>query len=232
VGCKKDNSSWYIDILPEEWKRELSNPRHAMNGIDIRHMYFEGNEQFSVDLPWGVTMFLQSWKSSALYAKLADEHNFIKEYKKTASVYPWPITYVTTDVVVEKNVHVLLVRRKFNPGKGLLALPGGFISQTETIIESAFRELKEETRILVPKEELMKYVVDQHVFDHPQRSERGRTITHAFCVKLPNGGPLPHIKGSDDAERAIWMPLTDLFIKESEFYEDHCHIIEFFTRKL
>ena len=145
---------------------------------------------------------------------------------------PYPVTFVTTDILVVKNGHVLVIRRKFNPGKGLLALPGGFINQNESIIDSAFRELKEETKIMMPKHELMKYIVDQRVFDHPDRSLRGRTITHAFCVKLPDGGQLPQVRGSDDAERAMWIPIADLYIRESEFYEDHSHIISFFASKL
>ena len=104
--------------------------------------------------------------------------------------------------------------------------------QNETIEDSAFRELKEETRILVPKDTLKRYSIDQRAFDHPQRSLRGRTVTHAYCIKLPDGGELPGVKGSDDAEHALWVPLADLYVRETEFYEDHLHIIEWFTRKL
>jgi bifunctional NMN adenylyltransferase/nudix hydrolase len=39
-------------------------------------------------------------------------------------------------------------------------------------------------------------------------------------------GPLPKVKGSDDADHAGWIPLSDL--KEDEFYEDHLHIIQHF----
>lgn len=232
VGSNKDSSSWYLDALPENWKRELSAPRDLMHATNVRDLYFQKDPSFSKDLPKEVAAFLINKMSEEQFENLAAEWRFIKEYKAMWAMAPYPVTFVTTDVLVVKNGHILVIRRKFNPGKGLLALPGGFIDQNENIIDSAFRELKEETRILVPKDVLMKHVVDERVFDHPSRSLRGRTITHAFCVKLPDGGSLPKIKSGDDAEKAIWMPIADLFIKEHEFYEDHCHIINHFTSKL
>jgi bifunctional NMN adenylyltransferase/nudix hydrolase len=126
--------------------------------------------------------------------------------------------------------HVLLVKRKGYPGKGLFALPGGFINQHERIEDAALRELKEETSIQLPKEELRKLIVDQHVFDHPDRSTRGRTITHAFCINLGGGKPVK-VKGSDDAEKAFWLPLREVSAKQHLFYEDHCSIVEYFCSK-
>jgi hypothetical protein len=35
----------------------------------------------------------------------------------------------------------------------------------------------------------------------------------------------------DDAEKAFWMPLRDVYRREEEFFEDHFHIIFFFTSK-
>lgn len=232
VGCKKDESSWYLDALPERWKREFTYKHNPICATDVRKMYFEKDLKFSKNLHVGVATYMKDWAETDLYEKLKDEYEFIKQYRDMWAQAPYPVTFNTTDAVVVKNGHVLVVRRKFNPGKGLLALPGGFVNQNEKIIDSAFRELKEETRILVPKQELMKHIADHRVFDHPDRSLRGRTITHAYCIKLPDGGDLPGVKGNDDAEHAIWIPVADLFIKENEFYEDHLHIIQYFINRL
>lgn len=233
LGCNKDASTWYLDALPEHWKRELTTHynKNNINATEIRNALFNGAQMSN--LPKQVIDWLENWKNtSSLYSKLTEEWQFIRDYKAMWAMAPYPVTFVTTDVVVVKNGHVLVVKRKFNPGKGLLALPGGFINQDESIQSSALRELKEETKILLPKETLEKHIIDSHVFDHPNRSLRGRTITHAYCIKLPDGGHLPQVKGSDDAERAMWIPIADLYIREDEFYEDHMHILAFFAGKL
>lgn len=117
------------------------------------------------------------------------------------------------------------------PGKNLLALPGGFVNPKEWIIDSAFRELKEETRIKVSQKVLKEHIVEQRKFDHPDRSLRGRTITYAYYVKLPDGGELPAVRGGDDAKAALWMPIGDLVLHENGFFEDHLSIIHHFINR-
>jgi bifunctional NMN adenylyltransferase/nudix hydrolase len=122
---------------------------------------------------------------------------------------------------------VLLVRRGANPGKGLLALPGGFININETVKESMFRELHEETKIKISDRELDAHLCYEKVFDHPDRSLRGRTVTHAGLISLPSSQftKLPAIKGSDDAADAIWFPIGQLEDIQSQMYEDHFSIV-------
>ena len=126
--------------------------------------------------------------------------------------------------------HVLVIRRGFQPGKGLLALPGGFLQPDLTLEENAVRELKEETQIKVPVPVLKGSIKAKKEFDHPTRSNRGRTVTFAYYFeldsKLKNG--LPKVKGGDDAKKAFWLPLSALGEKEDEFFEDHLSIIRHF----
>ena len=67
------------------------------------------------------------------------------------------------------------------------------------------------------------------VFDHPDRSQRGRTITHAHYFELPLGaeGP-PRVSGADDAEAAQWLPIAELSTMTDALFEDHSHIIDRF----
>jgi bifunctional NMN adenylyltransferase/nudix hydrolase len=65
-------------------------------------------------------------------------------------------------------------------------------------------------------------IVKSQVFDAIERSTRGRTITHCFRIDLP-AGELPKVKGSDDAEKAQWIPIASL--DSSTCYEDHYEII-------
>jgi bifunctional NMN adenylyltransferase/nudix hydrolase len=75
-------------------------------------------------------------------------------------------------------------------------------------------------------------VGEPKVFDYPGRSLRGRTITHAICVRLQGDHALPHCKGADDAEKAVWMPIGDIYRMEEEFFEDHFSIINFWLHRI
>lgn len=169
---------------------------------------------------WLETSYFQKYQ----YAANVLEYMQLKKYKASWASAPYPPTFVTADTVVLCAGHVLLVRRKFNPGLGQYALPGGFIKQNEKIIDAALRELREETGISTVKAELMNHVDDSKVFDYPGRSLRGRTITHAYCVRLPYK-TLPAIKAGSDAENVKWIPIADALAKEAEFFEDHYSIL-------
>lgn len=52
-------------------------------------------------------------------------------------------------VIIEDNGKILMLKRNFEPGKGKLDLIGGFVDEGETIEQSAVREAKEETGLVV-----------------------------------------------------------------------------------
>lgn len=65
-----------------------------------------------------------------------------------------------------------------------------------------------------------------HVFDAPDRLQRGRSITHGFFFELAHNqwtGPRP-VRGSDDAEQARWIPLSDFLGMQAQVCEDHFFI--------
>lgn len=228
IGRVKDQSSYYLELFPQWDKDLLTSGDLLLNATDVRNCYFGTGTIESDTLYTPVASFITSWKATDAYKKLAEEWRFIIDYKKMWDSAPYPVTFSTVDTVCVKSGHVLMVRRKFNPGKGLLALPGGFVKQNLSLLDSALEELKEETRIKISKDMLLPHKKDDHVFDHPNRSLRGRTITHAFYFELPPGGELPQVKGDDDAERALWVPIAELFAREDEIYEDHLHIVNYF----
>ena len=120
-----------------------------------------------------------------------------------------------------------MVRRKFAPGKGLLALPGGFLDPSQLLVDSCIRELKEETSIDLKPSLLKGNLKRMRVFDFPDRSIRGRTVTHAghFQLDFPN---LPQVKGGDDASHAMWISFSDIRKYEEQIFEDHLEIIQNF----
>jgi bifunctional NMN adenylyltransferase/nudix hydrolase len=106
-------------------------------------------------------------------------------------------------------------------------LPGGFLEPRERLLQGAIRELCEETKLGVLTSSLHDAFVDVKVFDHPDRSLRGRTITHAHFFELGTEH-LPSVEGSDDAAAASWIAIADLAVMEDQFFDDHFHILNHF----
>jgi bifunctional NMN adenylyltransferase/nudix hydrolase len=147
--------------------------------------------------------------------------SFDKEYRPQ-----YAPTFMTTDAVVVQSGHILLVKRKHAPGMGLWALPGGFLNPGEKMVDGALRELREETKIKVPLPVLRGSIKGEKTFDAPYRSTRGRTITQAFYIDLGFDKNLPKVKGSDDAEKACWVPFNE--VDRTQMFEDHFFIIDNF----
>jgi bifunctional NMN adenylyltransferase/nudix hydrolase len=229
-GHHKDSSSSYLDLFPKWDFIEIGNYA-GLNATSIRAAYFDRQEYPTDSIPAPIDRFLQQFKTTDRYQILCQEYQFISKYHQLWSVAPYPPIFVTTDAVVVHSNHVLVIRRKASPGKGLIALPGGFLNPDETLVDGMLRELAEETCLNVPKTVLRGSIVHSHVFDKPGRSLRGRTITHAYLIQL-KGDELPQVIGSDDAEQAWWIPLADLAAQEDCIYEDHFQIIQYFILKL
>jgi bifunctional NMN adenylyltransferase/nudix hydrolase len=229
-GHDKDRSTFYLHLFPK-WSFKETGDLGNVSATMVRECYFRKDLLTLKRLvPEPVWNIMKEDMKTDEYNRLHDEWNHVISYKELWKDAPFPPTFVTVDAVVIKSGHVLVVRRGAQPGKGLVALPGGFLNTGEKIVDGCVRELKEETRISVNKDELYKRIVDQRVFDHPDRSLRGRTITHAFCIDL-GSGPLPKVQGDDDADKAWWMPLRDVLRQEEQFFEDHWHIVQFFVSK-
>lgn len=182
---------------------------------------------WAAQLPPGTREVLHAWSAGPERAHLAEEWRLLRGYRAAWDGSPYPPVFVTVDSVVRCAGQVLLIRRGQAPGKGLLALPGGFIEQRETTLESALRELEEETHLDLPPDTLRSHLRGQAVFDHPDRSQRGRTITHAYFFDLP-GDVCPAIRADDDAAGADWVPESRLPELEDRFLDDHFHVLAHF----
>ena len=174
-------------------------------------------------LPSSTRAFLAGYRAQPHFAPLADELRYIEGFRDSWRHAPYPPIFVTTDAVVVHGAHILLVRRGHAPGKGLWALPGGFVDQDETLLEACVRELHEETGLALPAASVQRSLRAQHTFDAPHRSLRGRTITHAFRFDL-SATEQPQVAGGDDAAEAQWTPLERFAGMESQMFEDHYHI--------
>lgn len=228
VGAKSDNTSWYLDAFPE-WGLDTFKQIYPFHATNIREMYFRGNKDWRKYTAPMTEFFLEDFAETTEFTRLCDEQAFVDKYKMDWASSPFKPVFVTVDNVIVKSGHVLVVRRKGQPGKGLIALPGGFVNQDETLLDANVRELREETGIKIAKDILRASIRATKVFDYPYRSLRGRTITHGYYINLGFTGALPEVKGGDDAAHAFWMPLAEVEEKETSFFEDHAEIIRYFV---
>ena len=104
-------------------------------------------------------------------------------------------------VVIMRNHHVLLVRRAFEPGKGLWDIPGGFLEEAELPELGAQREAQEETGLEVRLLDFLGFYLDTYLFHGEQF-----TILNIYFVADARGEPLP----GDDADLCAWFPLMAL----------------------
>jgi len=229
IGHKKDESSFYLDMFPQ-WEYVDVEEIEPLSAVNIRDLYFNWtfNSNFIKNVvPASTYDFLMEFRKTEEFAQIIREREFIIEHNKQYASLKYPPIFSTADAVVICSGHILMIKRRAEPGKGLWALPGGYVNANtdKSVEDAAIRELREETMIKVPAPVLRGSIVRSKVFDAIDRSPRGRIITHAFYIQLPDG-ELPKVKGSDDAEKARWVPIAE--VKSEECFEDHYEILQHF----
>lgn len=242
IGCKKDNTSYYLDLFPT-WKSVAVEFLNPLNATDLRSALFAPyvddmapmiDELYILEdvFPRHVASRFHhnigedeefGWMPEEAWEQLGNEWKFIVDYRKSWEAAPYPPTFVATDALLTQSGHILLIERRAEPGRGLLAMPGGFLDQHETVAQGTIRELIEETQIKVPEPVLRGSIKKQQVFDDPHRSMRGRMITHVTHFEL-KPGKLPKVRGGDDAAKAMWVPISE--VTENRMFSDHYHIIQ------
>lgn len=229
IGFDKDHSTYYLKMFKGIEVEEIPSQFGTLNATQIRDQYFQEAPIISEFIPDELREYMKEFAFTPEFKWLLKEFNYIRSYRKSWENTPFPPVFVTADCLVLQSDLLLLIRRRDPPYAGALALPGGFINPNERIVDSAVRELREETKIsdshgVIPPAMLKSFISREEKFDDPNRSDRGRTITHTFLFELPKRKRMYTIKGADDAIDAQWYDLSSL--RANLFMEDHAFIIQ------
>jgi 8-oxo-dGTP diphosphatase len=136
--------------------------------------------------------------------------------------YNYPRPAVTVDCLIYRKIkepEILLIERKYEPFKNSWAFPGGFIEMDEDLIDSAKRELLEETALTgIELQQLA-------CFGKPGRDPRGRTISVVFWGKYTE---FSNVVAGDDAQKAEWFSIN----KMPKLAFDHEEIFEYALKNI
>lgn len=199
-------------VLPKAWR-----PR--------RRPEQQGNlALLSTRVPPAVLEALAAFRHLPEYDRLVDEWERIRASKDKWVGSPYEPTFTTVDALVCMQDKVLLIRRAGDVGEGLLAIPGGYLEPQETLLQSAVRELKEETNFGLYEPTLVDSLESVRVFDHPARSLRGRFVTHLHTFNLKDRAPVP-VRGNGKEGEVMWVAKDQLCALEGECFEDHFHML-------
>jgi bifunctional NMN adenylyltransferase/nudix hydrolase len=245
--------------------------RHKLFTLDQATASFDMG---MTDIPGSTLIFLKKFTQTKHFVALKEEYDFNIKYKSPHAplmnaikafiptmlyeqldkVFEYWLskqyerTYVTADACIVQSGHVLVVRRGALPGKGLIALPGGFVKPHQTLQDTAVIEPIEETGLrLASGKNALKMTIAilrgclraVQNFDHPGRSLRGRTFTTCHLFRLDDTKPLPIVKGQFapledtggipgivETADAFWMPISYAIAHPELWFEDHHPMLE------
>ncbi len=145
-----------------------------------------------------------------------------RAHKYDASKYERPS--VTVDVLMmslrQRDLQILLIKRRAWPYEGMWAIPGGFVNMNESLEDAAKRELQEETGVQDV------YLEQLYTFGEPHRDPRTRVITVVYFALLDS--ERLQVRAADDASDVNWFSVYDL----PALAFDHDEIIEYALNRL
>lgn len=109
--------------------------------------------------------------------------------------------------ILNRNNELLVERRKYDPVKGTLDLPGGFVDVGETTEHGIAREVREETGLEVSSA--------KYLFSLPNKYRYGGidipTLDLFFLCEVKDELAL---QASDDAAECMWIPVDEIHTEQ------------------
>lgn len=144
---------------------------------------------------------------------------------------------VTVDIaictIIDDELKILLIKRKYPPFRNCWAIPGGFldIDRNESLEEAAARELKEETGLKGL------YIEQLKTYGDIDRDPRTRVVTTAYFALVPYSElKKQHIQSASDAADTRWFTMNnypdELAEKNETLAFDHDRILTDLKKRL
>lgn len=148
-----------------------------------------------------------------------------KKCKDCGFTYYLNPSSATVALIINEKDELLVVRRKNEPAKGKLDLPGGFVDMDETGEQGMAREVKEETGLDATE---VKYL-----FSFPNLYLYSGFMVHTldmfYRVKVKD---LTHVEAMDDAAAYDWIALDKLNPEEFGFDSIRQGLVKFLQEKV
>jgi len=122
--------------------------------------------------------------------------------------------------IINEKLQVLLVSRPIEPFKDYWTLPGGFVSENETLEEAAYKKLEEKTSVKNI------YLEQLYTFSDISRDPRWRVISTAYMALIAKDNLLLKAENSDWIVK--FFPVNSL----PKLWFDHKSIIEYAIKRL
>lgn len=138
--------------------------------------------------------------------------------------YDYPRPMVTVDTVIftvlDNDLKVLLVKRRYAPFQDQWAIPGGFVGMDESLEDAARRELYEETNV----KDL--YLEQLYTFGAPERDPRGRVISVSYFALI--SAEHRRLAAQTDSAEVAWFSVYQL----PKLAFDHAEIVDYALKRL
>ena len=130
----------------------------------------------------------------------------------------------TAAILFNQKKDILFVVRKFNPKKGMLDLPGGFVNINETLEMGMLREIEEELQIKLTTKDIR--YIGSSVDEYEHGEIESKTINAMYMGNLPkNSAIIP----TDDVEDFLFISPNNIpyeklaFQGMKDFLRDYFH---------
>ena len=132
--------------------------------------------------------------------------------KEKLTVYDtrhYPIRpHIGVGVMMVRNDHLLLIKRKYNPDAGYWSIPGGHLDLGERVEHAAVREAHEETGFKTKITKLAG-IINKIMYDDDGKIEYHYVLINYFVEQI-EGDPNQPPNAADDALDAKFVPFDEV----------------------